>query len=49
MAQKFPGPAVGVAQIYTAGNSRRVQVSQVSDVRCIFRNLLQGTEVTITG
>ncbi len=49
MPQKFPSFAVDVTQIDTADDARLVQVSEVSNVCCIFRNLLQGGEVTMTG
>lgn len=47
MPQKLPGFAVDVTQIYSADKARRVQVSEVSDVCCIFRNLLSGGEVNM--
>lgn len=42
MLQKLPDFAVGVAQIYSTDEAWGVQVSEVSDVCCIFRYLLWG-------
>lgn len=41
MSQEFPGFAVDVAQIDSTRHARRVQVTQVSQVCCIFRDFLQ--------
>lgn len=40
MSQKLPGFIVGVAQVDSTEHAWSVQVSQVSDVRCVFWYLL---------
>lgn len=45
--QKLPGFAVGVAQVDSAEHAGSVQVSQVSDVRCVLRYLLLRAHVTV--
>lgn len=47
MSQKFPGFVVDVTQVYSADHARCVQVSEVSDVCCIFRYFLWRGEVTV--
>lgn len=47
MSHKFPGFVVDVTQIYSTGHARCVQVSEVSEVCCIFRYFLQRREVAM--
>lgn len=44
VSQEFPGFAVDVTQVHSACHAGRVQVTQVGQVRCVFRDFLQKGE-----